>query len=196
MPFRFVVLAAALLALPAPAQELTPEKAAEIDRDQKKAQDQVSKKYGNKKSNELSSDERKAMIRDQADADRAVLDKHGVSAKEFSRYSASQSRDDRARTKDAAAALEKKEQEAAEKEKQQAAAAQPQDIPVQRGFGDGKTVELEAQEGAPPVVEQGLPDGDKQDFEDAAASGGGARGDEPRSAPSRGKGKGKGKRGR
>jgi hypothetical protein len=106
----------ALLAFPASAfaDPPSPEDVAKIQYEQDQANADIDKKYGNKKSSEMSSSERKEMMNDKAAAERAVLEKHGVSAKDFSRAQAKQSLDDRAQTREASDKL-KKDAEAAKK---------------------------------------------------------------------------------
>jgi hypothetical protein len=99
----------ALLALPsfASAEAPSPEDVAKIQFEQQKANADIDKKYGNKKPSELSNDERREMMKEKAAAERDVLDKHGVSAKDFARTQAKQSLDDRAKTRDANDKLQK-----------------------------------------------------------------------------------------
>lgn len=127
---------------------------ATIEREQAKESAAVSAKYGNKKSSELSRDERTQMIREQAEAEKKVLDKYGVSQKEWIRQQAGRSRDQAQQVKDAAKALEETEKAA------KATASDPnapQEVTVQKGFSDEKPVVLEEKPGT-TTVEQGLPD--------------------------------------
>src|SRR5262245_29293657 len=130
-----LVLAIALLLT---ADDLTPDKAAKVQRDREKAMDAISKKYGNKKSSELSSDERREMIREQRAAENDVLEKNGVDPKEFARYEARMSLSDRAATKQAKDDLDKKEE--AEKKAAADKAKGDQPVQVQRGFSDSNPV--------------------------------------------------------
>ena len=147
-----IALATLLLAVPPLAGNLDPQKVAKIQREQKQAMDEVDKQHGNKKASEMSSVERKEVIRAQADAQRAVLEKNGVEAKDLARYTAKMSRSERAQAQAADKELEKKE--TADKV---AAAQKPAEIKIQRGFSNKAPVELEAKDEAPPVVEHGLP---------------------------------------
>src|ERR1700758_2016472 len=106
----------ALLAFPAPAfaDPPSPEDVAKIQYEQDQANADIEKKYGNKKSSELSSSARREMMKRKAAAERHVLDNDGVSAKDFSRAQAKQSLDDRAKTKEASDKLTK-DAEAAKK---------------------------------------------------------------------------------
>jgi hypothetical protein len=144
-----VVLLASTLAL---AGDLDPKKAAEIRRDREKAMADIDKKYGNKK---LSKAEMNAKAAEQNAAEAKVLDKHGVSAKDYGRYEAKSSKGDRAAA-DKEAESPKQKDEAAAK----AAANKkdgPKEIQVQKGFSDENPTVMEEKDGAPPVVEKGLP---------------------------------------
>src|SRR5206468_1374293 len=79
------------------AEELTPELVARINAEQKTAVDAVNKKHGNRKPSQMDQDERSQVIAETAAAQQGVLDKHGVSAKDFARYEAKLSLDDRKR---------------------------------------------------------------------------------------------------
>jgi hypothetical protein len=122
----------ALLALPsfAYADPPSPDEVAKIQFDQEKANADIDKKYGNKKPSELSNDERREMMKEKAAAERDVLDKHGVSAKDYARTQAKQSLDDRAKTRDANDKLQK---DAAAKKP----AADNNGIIVEKGNGSG-----------------------------------------------------------
>jgi hypothetical protein len=116
---------------------------------------------------ELTREERAQMIRDLNAAETKVLEKYGVSQREWARSSINRSRDQAEAVKQAAHAQEAREKADAEK----AAAAKKdegREIVVQKGFSDESPVVLEEKEGAQPVVEQGLP----KDYESdqAAAS--------------------------
>ena len=69
----------ALLMVALSAEELTPAMVAAIEREQTKAFSAIDEKYGNKKPSELTSTERAAISKERGDAERKVLDKHGVS---------------------------------------------------------------------------------------------------------------------
>ncbi|MFZ5443435.1 MAG: hypothetical protein ACOZQL_25735 [Myxococcota bacterium] len=196
MSLSLVTLCLALVA----DEPMPVEKSAAITREQEKAQAEVSAKYGNKKSSELSQDERRQMIREQIEADKKVLDKYGVSAKDWARESIRKDRDQYASQKQAEKAL-------AEKEKAQAEAAKKdpgaKEIQVQKGFSDENpvTVDEKAGEDGKVAVEQGLPPGANED-QDAASEqdrlekSGPASDDAPKAAKPSGGGKsGKGSKG-
>jgi len=141
------------------AGKLTPEQLARIRRAEKAAVDKVNAAHGNKKSSELSAAERREMIREQQEAVQKVMDEHGVTAKDYARQSARMGPKQNAQVAAAEKALE-------EKEKAAGAANPPQDkepgeIQVQEGFSEENPVMLEQEEGAPPVVEHGLPAGEE-----------------------------------
>ena len=70
------------------AGDLSPEQLARIKRAEKAAVDKVNAAHGNKKSSELSTAERREMIREQQEAVQKVMDENGVSAKDYARQSA------------------------------------------------------------------------------------------------------------
>lgn len=180
------MMLALALVLTLGADELTPDKAAQVQHDRDKAMADVSKKYGNKKSSELSSDERREMIRDQREADKQVLEKNGVEAKDMARYEARMNLSDREATKAAKERIEQKE--AADKKAAEAKAkAQPQEVQVQRGFNDNNPVTLEDNPNGQPIVEKGLP----QEAQDDQAAAGQRTDDEGAVAPAKKSAKGK-----
>ena len=136
------------------AEDIPPEKLARIRRDEKAAMERVSKAHGAKKSSELSSEERRAIIEEQQQAIQAVMDKHGVSRKDYARQTARMGPQQNAEVDAAEKSLENK------REASKAPPAGPrsaEEIPVQRGWGEGNPVMMEEKEGAPPIVEYGLP---------------------------------------
>jgi len=164
-----VLLVASWLAVPGLAlaeEELTPEKIAAIRRDEKAAQARVDAAYGNRKSSEMSNEERQKAIREQQSAGLGVMEKHGVSDKEYSRHVARMSPEEREAVERAEKKLEAEEKakvaREAEKNREESAEARaPEDIPIQQGISDDTPVELEAAEGAGNVVEEGLPPGEQ-----------------------------------
>ncbi|WP_241759234.1 hypothetical protein [Pyxidicoccus parkwayensis] len=167
MPTRpTLFLLASWLVLPglAGAQEstdLTPEKVAEIRRDDAQAQAKVNEEFGNRKPSELSNEERTQAIDKQQAASAAVLEKHGVSAKEYARYEARMGPEGNARAKAEQQRLEAQAQAA----KQPPAPTEEkaaEDVPVQLGFSEQDPVELEATEDAEPIVELGVPGGGEE----------------------------------
>jgi hypothetical protein len=141
------------------------ERLATIEREQARETAAVQAKYGNKKSTELSREERAQMIRDLNAAEAKVLDKYGVSQREWARAQINRTREQADAVKQAAKAQEAREKAEAER----AAKAQKdenREVVVQKGFSDESPVVLEEKEGAQPVVEQGLP----KDYEADQAS--------------------------
>lgn len=185
MSLSLVTLCLALVA----DEPVAPEKAAVIERGQQKAQAEVSAKYGNKKATELSPDERKAMAKDLADADKAVLDKNGVDPKQWARESIKKDRDSYARGKQLVKELEEKEKAA--EAKKQAEANAPKEVAVQRGVSEENPVTLDDQpsaDGQVPV-EKGLPPEAQQELEALSSMEGTAPTEEaPKPAPKPGKG--------
>jgi hypothetical protein len=194
MSLHLVTLCLALVA----DEPLSPQKAAAVTREQAKAQADVAAKYGNKKSSELTPDERRQMIKDQTAAEKQVLEKHGVDAKTWARESIKRDRAQLATAKAEEQKLAEKEQKDAEDAKKP---KEQKPITVQKGFSDENPVTLEekdAEEGK-VAVEKGLPPGTDSDQEAAAEQdrleGSGAADDGSKSAPKAApKGKGGGRR--
>ncbi len=109
--------------------DITPEQAAQMQADQAKQMELVDKQFGNKKSTELSSTERRDMIRARGEAEQKALEKNGLSAKEWARYSQTLNRQNATEAKAATEklkadeALTKKAADAAAEAKAKAAAA-------------------------------------------------------------------------
>lgn len=172
------------------ADELNPQTAAAIAREQAKAQAKVGEKYGNRKSSELSTDERRQMIKDQAAAEKEVLDKHGLDPRDWARYEARQGRAEREAQQQAEKALADQEQAEAAKAK---APQEPQEIPVQRGFNDQNPVVLDEQAGAAPRVDTNLPPDAVADQDAAKGEASAPSTSGPKDAPKAGAKKGGGK---
>ena len=134
---RILLLAVLLSGAVVAAGDLTPEKIAQTNRERQKALDEVAKKYGNRKSSELSSDERRQMIRDQDEAVAKVYEKNGVDAKELAKHEATGSSSERAAVREKTSALEKKEADD-KKAAEAAAKAKPDDngVIIERGNGE------------------------------------------------------------
>ncbi len=166
-----VLLVATWIAVPGLAwaqdEELTPERIAAIRRDEQAAQAKVDAAYGNRKSSEMSPEERQKAIEDQQSAALAVMEKHGVSDKDYARRVARLTLEEREAVEREEKRLEEEEKkaqaareaEAKKKQEEGEQARAPEDIPIQTGFGDNNPVELESAEDAASVVEQGLPPG-------------------------------------
>jgi hypothetical protein len=193
-----VLLVASWLAVPGLAlaeEELTPEKIAAIRRDEKAAQAKVDAANGNRKSSEMSNEERQQSIRDQQSAGLGVMEKHGVSDKEYSRRVARMTPEEREavdRAEKKLEAEEKAKREAEQKKQQgeEAEARAPEDIPIQQGISEDNPVEMETAEGAGNVVEEGLPPGE-QGLEEAPANEGMVPVEEAPAAPAPKKSKGR-----
>ena len=172
---RRLIFAAALAAAPLAFADLDPDQLAKIEREKDEALADVAKKHGDKKPSEMDAAERKQLIQEQAAAERAVLEKNGVSAKEYARGSAKLSRDGRDQMKKTSKELEEKAK--ADKAAAEAAKNKKGEIPIQRGFNNRNPVEVEGATNAngEPVVEQGLPPDEEEAaaMDRANASGGG-----------------------
>lgn len=120
-------LLAAILCLFAPfaSAELTLEELAAVRHEEQKAIDQVNAAHGNRKSSEMSSDERRQLIREHQEASSKVLERFGVSAKEYGRASANLSPEKRRQLEAAQKALA-----AQEEARRKAAAAAEQAAPT------------------------------------------------------------------
>lgn len=169
------MLMAALLVLPGIAGadeggELTPEKVAHIRRDEATAMKKVDDEFGNRKSSEMSNEERGQAIQKQSAATSSVLEKHGVTAKEYDRFTAKMGPEGNERAKAEGQRLE----EQAKSAKQAAAKpAEEKEVTIQQGFSNDNPVELESTEGDNPVVEIGIPVEDEEGAEGGAGAGGG-----------------------
>ncbi len=154
-----LLVVASCLALPGLARaqedaELTPEKVAAIRRDEQQALSKVDAEYGNRKPSEMSQEERREAIQKQAAATASAMEKHGVSAKDYARYTARMTPEDNARAKAEEKRLEAQAAQAAAAAKKP---AEEEEVPIQQGFSEEDPVELEAEEGAEPVVDVGVP---------------------------------------
>jgi hypothetical protein len=115
---RALFVCAVLAAFGALAEDLSPEKLGQIEHEQNKAAAEIDKKYGNKKPSELSSEERRQMIKDKAAAEQSVLDKHGVEKKDYVHAQTRMGKDDREMASRTTKGLEKKDLEDDAKKKQ------------------------------------------------------------------------------
>jgi hypothetical protein len=134
--------------------DLGPRRIAAIESELAKAQAEVAATYGNRKPSELSSDERRQMIRDQADAERRVLERNEVPAREWAHTVARRSRAEKAEVEREAAAIA--EQEKAAQEAARKAGASPKGVMIVRGLGDHSTVTVEDPEAGPVDTEPEL----------------------------------------
>lgn len=152
-----VLLFSSWLAVPGVALggDLTPEQIARIRREEKAAEAKVNAAHGNKKSSELSAAERRQMIREQQEAIQEVMDKNGVSRKDYARQTARMGPKQNAEVATAEKALEAKDKAAQGQEQGSG------EIQIQHGFSEENPVMLEEQEGALPTVEEGLPAGEE-----------------------------------
>ncbi|RKH04188.1 hypothetical protein [Corallococcus carmarthensis] len=143
-----------VLATPALAAEeegLTPEKVAAIQRDEAAAQAKVNADFGNRKPSEMSNAERGQSIRDQQKESAKVMEKHGVSAKDYATFTARMTPEDNQRVANEAKRLDDKAK--ADKEAEAKKRKGDGEVHIQQGFSDADPVELESEEGAEPVVD-------------------------------------------
>jgi hypothetical protein len=139
------------------AAELTPERVAEIKRDEQKALDKVNESHGNKKYSQMSNAERRQVAKEQEAATKEVLAKHGVDAKEYARYSAKLSRDDQGRVKTAEKAIETREAKEKADRDTKAKSEQDKGVVIEHGIpvdldkkkDDKKKDEVEIEHGIP-----------------------------------------------
>lgn len=135
----------ALLSTAAAAEDLTPEKLAEIQRAEQKAVDKVNEAHGNKPPTEMDNDERLQVAKEQQSATQKVLDEHGVTPKEYAQSSSAMSREEREQVEEAKRQLAiKEEQERIAKEKAaQEPAALDRPLVIKRGYGDEQPVNVD-----------------------------------------------------
>lgn len=148
-----VLLLSTWLSVPALAEELPPEKLARIRRDEKEAIEKVNAAHGGRKSSEMSTAERRQIIQEQQQALQGVMDKHGVSRKDYARQTARMGPKQNAQVDAAEKALEPSRRTSAEGSGE----LSPAEIPIERGWSNEQQVEQEGTEGALPIVEHGLP---------------------------------------
>jgi hypothetical protein len=153
-----VLLLSTWLSVPglALAEDLPPEKLARIRREEKEALEKVNAAHGGKKSSELSTAERRQIIQEQQQALQGVMDKHGVSRKDYARQTARMGPKQNAQVDAAEKALEAPKRTSAGGE------LSPEEIPIERGWNTEQSVEQEGTEGDLPVVEHGLPAQEEQ----------------------------------
>jgi len=143
-----LLLAASL----ASAGELSPAQKAKIQHEQQKAMAEVGKKYGNRKPSELSNAERRAMAQEQAEADKKVLERNGVSQKEWALSNLRMGRSEKAEMDAAGKALDA--QDEAQKKKAGANGnSGPSEVKIQRGFGKDKPAVMEDKGSDEPEIE-------------------------------------------
>lgn len=150
----FLAASSLLLATPVLAEDegLSPEKVAAIQRDEAAVQTKVQAAYGNRKPSEMSNAERGQAIRDQQAEAAKVMEKHGISTKEYANYTARMTPEDNARAANESKRLEDKAKAEKEAEAKKLAAGD-QEVHIQQGFSDAEPVEMESAEGAEVSVD-------------------------------------------
>jgi hypothetical protein len=169
------LLLASWLAVPGlslAADGLDPEKVAQIRREEKAAMAKVNEAHGNKKPSEMDSAERRQVIKEQQEAAAGVLEKHGVSAKEYANYTTRMGREDSKAAGAAEARLEAEEK--AKKEAEAQKKSEPQEIVIQQGINEKNPVTME---GTPedPEVAQAMAEQEKYDAMVQSMFGGGEK---------------------
>jgi hypothetical protein len=152
---RFLAALSAALLLSAPAlADLDPGQVGQIKDEQKAAVDKVHAAHGNKAEKDMSPEERTQQAQEENQASVGVLDKHGVSDKEFSRYSSQMDRSSQAAAKAAEKdAAQKREAKAAEKAKP----AAPGEVQIERGEKVSSTENgVEVERGTPAGAGAGV----------------------------------------
>lgn len=132
-PLLILALLAAPLAL---AQKLTADEIARVQHAESKAMDKVAKKYGNRKPSEMSSSERREMIRDQQAALEEAQRAHGVDAKDYARAVAKLPPAERK-------AVAEKVQALAEKEKAAKQPATDEGVEILEGLDESQVEQLD-----------------------------------------------------
>lgn len=136
-----LLLAALTIASTALAAELSLETLAKVQHEQAKALDRVTEKYGRRPSSELSTSERRGMIREQQRALSDVQSALGVSQKDVARTLATLTPPERKALAEKIAELEAKEQAAAEQQTQPPSAPP---VELYEGLDEGQLEQLDA----------------------------------------------------
>jgi hypothetical protein len=113
MNVRHIAAALLLWGTAAHAGDLSPEQVARIRAEQQAADERVRLAHEGRKPSEMDTEQRRQFLEDQRRANQEVLDKHGVTAKEFARASSRMSREEMGRADAEGRAL--KERKATEK---------------------------------------------------------------------------------
>ncbi len=171
-------------------EPLSAQQTAAIEHENDKAQAEISKKYGDRKPNELSADERREMTREQAAAEKKVLEKNGVSAKQWAKETQNVGRDEYSQRQAIKKDLAEKEKAAADAAKK--AAAAEKEIQVQRGISEENPVTLDekANEDGTVTIEKSIPTDAANDLREAEGNDAPQTGgdDAPSPKPSKSKG--------
>lgn len=145
---RLTAALSAALLLSAPAfADLDPGQVGQIQDEQKAAVAKVHEAHGNKAEKDMSPQERAQQAREENQASEGVLQKHGVSDKDYTRYTTQMDRSDQAAAKAAEEdAQKKREAQAAEKPKE----AAPGEVQIERGAAVSSTENgVEVERGTP-----------------------------------------------
>lgn len=140
MPMRRLLVVVVLVAAVRAQAELSPEDVAAIQRDQAKATQAVEDKYPGKRS----AADLRALSKEKAAAERAVLEARGVKPGEWARAAATLSADERAAVEATKKALDQQEERAAK------GASKPAKAPAVDKSGANEAAELDKKLGLGP----------------------------------------------
>lgn len=122
--------------------DVAPEEAAKIQREQAKAREAVMEKYKGK--DKLSAAELRQQSKDLAEADKAVLQAHGVAAGDWVKATAKMSADDRAKVDAAKKQMTAEEEAAAKKASdKKTAPGKGGDIVIEKGSDTNEAAEMD-----------------------------------------------------
>ncbi len=153
MRLKILALSATLLA-PASAFALDAQKAGELEALMEERRSAISKEYGGKKPNEMSSSERREYYEKVEKANREVLEKNGVSDKEYARQTARMGRGSQKEIQEAKKQFQEKR--AAEEKAKADKAKGSGEVQIQRGFDDKNPVNLQGDDSsAGPIIDRG-----------------------------------------
>lgn len=143
----------ALLLSPSAAFALDVEKAGELEALMEEKRAEVAKEFGNKKPNEMSASERRAYYEKIEAGNREVLQKNGVSDKEYARSTAKMGRGSQKAIEEAKKSFQEKR--AAEEKAKAEKAKGSGEVKIQRGFDDKNPVDLEGDSESGPEIQRG-----------------------------------------
>jgi hypothetical protein len=136
---RAFFLGCTLATLPALA-EVSPDEAAKIQREQGKARDAVMEKYKGK--DKLSAADLRQQSKELAEAERSVLQSHGVSPGDWVKATARMNTDDRAKV-EAAKKQMKADEEAAAKKGAEPKTGKPGEVVIEKGNEKNEAAEMD-----------------------------------------------------
>ncbi len=153
MRLKILALSATLLA-PASAFALDAQKAGELEALMEERRSAIAREYGGKKPTEMSSSERREYYEKVEKANREVLEKNGVSDKEYARQTARMGRGSQKEIQEAKKQFQEKR--AAEEKAKADKAKGSGEVQIQRGFDDKNPVNLQGDDSsAGPIIDRG-----------------------------------------